>query len=92
MTKTQRHLSLIESKIEKLDYVFLNKIQARLSYRNPYFLVCLNEVVHKVSNNTPVAVRNLSMNDLLAYLNKKAENLYLGSNISEQLMGQIMLG
>ena len=92
MKKTQRHLSLIESKIEKLDFVFLNKIQTRLSYRNPYFLVCLNEVVHEVSINTPTAVKNLSMNDLLAYLNEKAENLYLSSNISEQLAGQIVLG
>lgn len=85
MTKTRKHLKLIENKIEKLDFTFLNKIQAQLSYKNPYFLVCLNEVIHEVSNNMPDVVKNLSINDLLSYLNKKAEYLYLNSNISEQL-------
>lgn len=85
MTKTRKHLTLIEHKIEKLDFVFLNKIQAQLSYKNPYFLVCLNEVIHEASNNMPAVIEDLSMNDLLNYLNKKAEHLYLNSNISEQL-------
>jgi len=87
MTKTQKHLALIENKIGELDFVFLNKIQAQLFYRNPYFLVCLNEVIHEVSIDTPTVVENLSMKDLLSYLNKKAEYLYLNSNISEHLMG-----
>jgi len=89
MTKTRKHLTLIENKIEKLDLVFLNKIQAQLSYKNPYFLVCLNEVIHEVSNNMSAVVKNLSINDLLSYLNKKAEYLYLNSNISEQLQTAI---
>ena len=82
-------LMRIENKIEKLDLVFLNKIQAQLSYKNPYFLVCLNEVIHEVSNNMSAVVKNLSINDLLSYLNKKAEYLYLNSNISEQLQTAI---
>ena len=85
MTKIRKHLTLIENKIENLDFVFLNKIQAKLSYKNPYFLVCLSEVIHEVSNNMSAVVKNLSMNDLLSYLNKKAQYLYLNSNISEQL-------
>ena len=90
MTITRKHLTLIENKIGKLDFVFLNKIQAQLSYKNPYFLVCLNEIIHEVSNNTSVVADNLSMNDLLRYLNKKAEYLYLNSNISEQLQTIMM--
>jgi len=89
MTKTRKHLALIEDKIEKLDFEFLSKIQARLSYKNPYFLVCLNEVIHEVSNSASAVVRKLSMNDLLNYLNKKASYLYLNSNISEQLQIEI---
>lgn len=90
MTKTRKHLTLIENKVERLDFVFLNKIQAKLSYRNPYFLVCLNEVINEVSNNVPAIVGKLSMNDLLSYLNKKAEYLYLNSNISEQLQAVLL--
>jgi hypothetical protein len=51
MTPTQKKLSLIENKIEKLDFVFLNQIKDQLSYKNPYFLVCLNEVIHERSND-----------------------------------------
>lgn len=85
MTKVQQHLTLLENKIENLDFIFLNKIQAKLSYRNPYFLVCLAEIIHEASNNGSAVIKNLSMNDLLSYLNKKAKRLYLNSNISEQM-------
>ncbi|KKQ17873.1 MAG: hypothetical protein US31_C0014G0009 [Berkelbacteria bacterium GW2011_GWA1_36_9] len=90
MTKTRRYLTLIENKIENLDFIFLNKIQVHLSYKNLYFLACLSEVIHEESNNTSAVVKNFNMNDLLSYLNKKAEYLYLNSNISEQLQMVIL--
>lgn len=89
MTKIQQHLILIENKISNLDFVFLNKIQSQLLYRNPYFLVCLNEVIHEVSNSAFDDIKILNINDLLSYLNKKAEYLYLNSNISEQLQSEM---
>ena len=85
MENKRKYLALIENKVEKLDFVFLDKIQTRLSYKNPYFLMCLKEVIHETSNNMPVIVESLSMSGLLNYLNKKAEFLYLNSNISEHL-------
>jgi len=89
----QQHLKLIENKIGNLDFAFLNKIQPHLSCRNPYFLVCLNEVIYEMSNNTSNmsdVIKNLSMDNLLSYLNKKAEYLYLNSNISEYLKTEIL--
>jgi len=86
MASPQKNLSLIESRIENLDFKFLSKIQPRLSYKNPYFLVCFNEALHEASNNMPAGIKNFGMSELLSYLNKKATNLYHNSNISEHLV------
>jgi len=86
MAKIQKNLSLIESKMEKLDLAFLSKILPRLSYSNPYFLVYLSEALHEISNDMPASIKNFNTDELLDYLNKKATNLYLNSNISECLL------
>ena len=83
MTEIQTSIILIKEKIEELDLVFLSEIKDRLAYKNPYFLVCLNEVVHRASSDLSIATKNLGMDYLVDYLNKKAEYLYLNSNISE---------
>lgn len=85
MTNKLKQLAIIEDKIGQLDFLYLNKMGGKFLYRNPYFLVCFSEVITDVSNNTPTFVKNMSMDDLLGYLNKKAENLYHNSNISEHL-------
>lgn len=85
MTQTRKNLLILEHKIKQLDFMFFEEIKDKLLYKNPYFLVCLMEVVHNISDNDSELSPNLNMNGLLNCLNKKAEYLYANSNISDYI-------
>ena len=82
---TRKNLLMLESRIQQLDFVFLGKIQSQLLYKNPYFLLCLAEILHHELYGSSDLSENLSTTNLLVNLNKKAEHLYVSSNISEAL-------
>jgi len=83
MTLTTKNLLLLERKVKRLDCQFLQERKYRLSYRNPYFLVCVNEVICRFLNNNTLSEENLGINNLMDVLNRAAEKLYLNSNISD---------
>lgn len=83
MTQTRKNLLILEQKTKQLDFMFFEEIKDKLPYKNPYFLVCLMEVIHNISDSNSGLSPNLNMIDLLNCLNKKAEYLYANSNISD---------
>ena len=85
MTLTTKNLLILEKKISTMDYRFIQKNRHRLSYHNPYFLVCINEVIFRLISNNTIKEKNLDTSDILSIINKDAEKLYLNSNISECL-------
>jgi hypothetical protein len=90
MTKQISVLSFLEDKVlGDLDFLFLNKIKPFLPYSNPYFLVCLAEVIQQEVNsqNHTAGKAHSSLRGALEYFFKKAEDIYLNTNISESLAG-----
>lgn len=69
---------LLEDKIvHNTDYEFLNLIKDRFPTNNPYFLVCLAEVIFNREED--------DTKDILNEVIKEAYDLYKYANISEYL-------
>ena len=71
---------LLEDKIVyNTDYEFLNSIKDRFPTNNPYFLVCLTEIIFNHEED--------DTKDVLNEFIKEAYDLYKYANISEYLSG-----
>lgn len=64
----------------QLDYIFLDSIKQKFPTNNPYFLVCMAEVVYKFANNEVDETDNL-----LDSVIEQAGELYRNSDISSYL-------
>jgi hypothetical protein len=89
MTQTTRNILLLEKKIGMLDESFLKTYKKRFTYQNPYFLVCVAEVVCKLSSDNNLSREDMKLDELLSVVNERAKTLYLNSNISESFDGLI---
>lgn len=71
------------------DFDFFVEIKEKLPYTNVYYLTCLTEVINDVVNEQKYLNRhlvNFTFENLFRYCARKAEKLYLSTNISEYLM------
>lgn len=71
------------------DFEFFVEIKDKLPYTNIYYLTCLTEVINNVVNEGRYLNRhlvNFSFNNLLRYCARRAEKLYLSTDISDYLM------
>ena len=68
------------------DFDFFVEIKEKLPYTNVYYLTCLTEVINDVVNEQKYLNRhlvNFTFENLFRYCARKAEKLYLSTNISE---------
>lgn len=71
------------------DFEFFIEIKDTLPYTNVYYLTCLTEVINNVVNEEKYLNRhlvNFTFDNLLRYCVRKAEKLYLSTDISGYLM------
>lgn len=74
------------------DFDFFVEIKEKLPYTNVYYLTCLTEVINDVVNEQKYLNRhlvNFTFENLFRYCARKAEKLYLSTDISEYLMRRI---
>lgn len=70
------------------DFDFFVEVKVKLPYTNVYYLTCLTEIINDLVNEQKYLDRhliNFSFDNLFLYCAKKAEKLYLATNISEYL-------
>lgn len=71
------------------DFEFFAEIEEKLPYTNVYYLTCLTEVINDIVNEQKYLNRhlvNFNFDNLLRYCARKAEKLYLSTDISEYLL------
>lgn len=94
MSEIERHADTLYQKFLTEDFIaddyeFFVSIREKLPYTNVYYLACLAEIIgnlvneQKYLNNDLV---NFDFDNLLRYCARKAEKLYLSTNISSYLI------
>ena len=85
MNTIENHLNILYNKLlTKTDYNFLNSIKDFFPSNNPYFLVCLAEVIYNHLDNEDENVNNrIIFEDYLEYLIEEATILYQAIDISK---------
>lgn len=87
MTSIRNYLKILDEKLlVNTDYSFLNSIKKFFPSSNPYFIVCLAEIIVKYQNKEDNNIhQEISFEDYLKVLIEEATILYQSSNISEYL-------
>ncbi len=74
------------------DFEFFIEVKGKLPYTNVYYLTCLTEVISKLVNEQKYLnkhLTNFTFDKLLCYCARKAEKLYLSTDISGYLLNNL---
>ena len=94
MSEIEQHADRLYQKFITEDFIaddfdFFIEVKEKLPYTNVYYLTCLTEVINDVVNEQKYSNRhlvNFNFDNLLRYCARKAEELYLSTNISAYLI------